>query len=519
MKRKSIRATLSLYLLLGTAALLLVAGLALDYMVRSWLEAEFDRGLEAKAAGFISLTEQDGDQVELDFAPEFMPEFGDEEDPEYFQMWVGDEIFRGSESLRGYELQRDEIRSISPRLVDVVLPDGRDGRQIQMDFVPRFGHGDEEIPGADLGDTAETGDVDVTDEEQADQGEAEDDEELVGLDPSALPAGSGRVVATMVIARGREHLDDAITSFGIALGGVSVVLMIAIALLIRFVVPSGLEPLNEVGRQVERLHAGSLSTRIGTSNETEEIAPLVGTLNHLLDRLEKAFERERRFSSDVAHELRTPVAELKSLAEVGSRWPDDREAVRRFFEDVHDISGTMERTIGNLLSLARCDAGIEEVVIDEVRLATTVDRLCRLLSREAEQRNVRFAREVPTGFVIQTDASKFELILLNLLSNAVAYSRRGGTVTCLASNGSDRVTVSISNPVQDLTENDLPLMFDRFWRKDSARTAGDHSGLGLSLVRALADLLSIELDVALEDRGGDRLFRVSLSAPVQSAAS
>ena len=335
-------------MLAGTAILLLIAGLGLQFMVQTWLSEELEDSLEAKARAFIALTEQDEGRIEFDFSADMMPEFEDHEEPEYYQLWVGDSVFERSGSLGNESLARDETRSFEPRITDVMLPDGRDGRQVQVDFVPLLSIDlEDEEDGIDGVNLAEG------DQEEDDENEIEE----LAMDPSELAPGSTRRVLTFVIAKGTESLDEAIGLFRLTIAGVAILLIVAIGLMIRFIVPRGLAPLNEMGRQVAALDENSLDSRIEVESDAEEIVPLVTTLNNLLGRLQHAFERERHFSSDVAHELRTPVAELRSLCEVGAKWPDDVESVRQYFRDVQDVSESMEHTINNLLALARCDWG------------------------------------------------------------------------------------------------------------------------------------------------------------------
>ncbi len=113
--------------------------------------------------------------------------------------------------------------------------------------------------------------------------------------------------------------------------------------------------------QVRSLDADSLHTRVALVETPREVAPIVDQLNGLLDRLDDSFARERRFTGNVAHELRTPIAELRTLAEVGKKWPEDTASVVGFFEDVNDVAGRMETVIADLLLLARCEAGVERV--------------------------------------------------------------------------------------------------------------------------------------------------------------
>jgi two-component system sensor histidine kinase QseC len=238
---------------------------------------------------------------------------------------------------------------------------------------------------------------------------------------------------------------------------------------------------------------------------------VVEQINALLGRLEAGFKRERRLSSDIAHELKTPIAELRNLGEVGVRWPEDRASVRQFFEDAGAIAQHMERIVVNLLALARYDEGHEQVWTAPVEVAEVVDAAWKPLIREAAVKRLELRQEVSRTLRFDTDPEKFALIVANLLSNAVAYSPSGSTVVCASEETGTRASVSFSNRAENLQPQDLDVMFDRFWRKDEARTGGRNAGLGLALVRALADLLGIEVETRLLP---DRTFRITLSRPV-----
>jgi len=213
-------------------------------------------------------------------------------------------------------------------------------------------------------------------------------------------------------------------------------------------------------------------------------------------------------SSDIAHELKTPIAELRNLSEVGARWPEDRQAVRQFFEDARAIAQHMERVVAHLLALARYDEGRERVWTAPVQVAEIVDGAWKPLAREAAARELHLRQEVSPILVFETDPEKFGLIVTNLLSNAIAYSVRGSTIRCESEEVAGLASVSFRNRTDHLEAKDLPVMFDRFWRKDEARTGGHGVGLGLAVVRALADLLAIGIETRLTAEG---TFRITLS--------
>lgn len=464
---RSIRRHLTVSLLAGSGLLLLLAGLGASAVVARRLREEFDSSLLAKARALVTLTGQHRGEVEIDFADEFMPEFESPEQPEYFQLWLADGTrIERSKSLGDRDLPRHETLSNVPLFRDLRLPDGRPGRLVEIAFVPQ---------------------------------PADDDHPLAEIlhDPVS-PPGQLRS-AVLVVARDRERLEALVRSFYLATVGTAVLLLAGIALLVHFAVRSGLAPLAEIGRQVQALDAERLDSRVGVQPPVRELLPVVDQLNALLSRLADAFERERRFSSDVAHELRTPVAELRSLAEVGARWPEDRSSVRAFFEDARSIARQMERTVSVLLALARCEGGIEQTEMGEIVLPELVSEIWSSLASEAEERAVRLDLDATPAPVV-SDREKLRLILSNLLSNAVTYSPAGSTVACTARVEDGVLVIAVSNPAPHLAPEDLPRLFERFWRKDAARSNGRHAGLGLALARSLAGLLGFSLTARLDPR-------------------
>jgi signal transduction histidine kinase len=483
---RSLRTRLFVYLIGGAAALLLVAGFVLRGIIADSLQKEFDRALLAKAGALVALTEQEGDQVEFDFRSELMPEFGVGVEPEYFELWLADgtlvqraPAFEASDRTRAASLVKSSHPAATPTFQDVRLPDGRRGRQIRIDFIPSRDPEDEPV---------ETQDVHVS-----------------------APQSSGFPAVTLLVAREREQLDAAVRRLELAVAGLGVGLMLALAGLAQLALRVGLRSLDRLTGQVRALDVTSLDARVDVKKPPREIAVVVEQVNALLARLEAGFKRERRLSSDIAHELKTPIAELRNLSEVGARWPEDRAAVRQFFEDSGAIAQQMERIVLHLLALARYDEGRERVWTTPVWVAEVVDAAWKPLAREAAAKGLELRQQISRTLRFETDPEKFASMVSNLLSNAVAYSPPGTTVVCAAEETEGRVSVSFSNRAATLEPEDLAVMFDRFWRKDEARAGGRNAGLGLALVRALADLLGIEIETRLLP---DRTFRITLSRPV-----
>ncbi len=470
----SIYRRLTAWLVIGVGLLLLVTGLVIDTVVGQRLRDEFDQALLAKARVLVTLTEQDQEGVEFDLADEVMPEFDDPDAPEYFQLWLGNGVpLERSGSLGETDLPRLPNRSDRPRFADLTLPDGRVGRRVQVDFLPR----------PDL---------------EAD----EEDGEASAADPPVPQP------LTLVLAWEREGLDALLsTVHGLLLTAGAVVMGLTVVL-VRLAVAVSLRPLADIRAQVARLDANSLDARLRPRQPTEELEGMVRQFNGLLERLQAAFERERQFSSDVAHELRTPLAELRNLAEVGGRWPDDSELAREFFKEVLAATRQLERIVENLLALARCEKGLDIVAPTPLDLISVIDAAWQRVAADAHSKDLGFCRLSPATLTVTTGREQLELILNNLFSNAVAYSPAGGSVICALDDNGGGLRISVANRADHLTPEDLPRLFDRLWRKDPARGNGHHAGLGLSLVKAYAEQLAMAVDVALEP---GPIFRITLS--------
>lgn len=479
---RSIRFRLTASLVIAIGLLIVMATLVLRVNLTRWLESEFDASLEASARALVTLTKQEGDTVELDFADEFMPEFESAEDPHYFEIWLdGETLLERSHSF-GLDAERSaaSLTRVSmpsgqrPRFLNIILPDGRAGRLIRIDFVPQ--RDDRAAPATEVASEREP-----------------------QLDPTRIPPGSQHHTATVLVARERESLDRHISELGWSLVGFTGLLLITLAAIVAVTLKAGLRPLDRLGLQVRTLEAETLHQQLDLDSLPQELAPVIQQFVELLARLEAAFRRERQLTGDIAHELKTPIAELRNLCEVGGRWPDDPEMAGRFFDDARHIALQMERIVVDLRALARHDEGALQASSAPVPLAQALAEAWAPVADLARDKGLQLDARVPGEAMLETDPDKFRLILSNLVANAVSYSRPGTTIACRFESSVGRASLTVANHPQDLDPADLPLMFDRFWRKDAARTGGRSVGLGLSIVKAFADLLGFEIQASLDD--------------------
>jgi len=459
---RSIRGSLTTSLIVGAGILTLVVALLLDFLITGFLTERFDTDMSNRAQALITLTKQYEGGIELDFAGEFMPEFEEPEGPEYFELWLPDgSLLERSESLEDRALPAPHTFTPVPLWREVQLAEGGRCRLLTLSFHPQ--------------------------QEDAD------------IEGQLNPGGDPEQAATLLLARNRSDFDRLLLTIHLLIWGLLGGLLLVTVVLVRLALRNGLAPLEQIGRQVGAIDLNAIDNRIHLKEPVAELAPVVGQLNAMLARLEAAVVRERRFSSDVAHELRTPLAELRSLTEVGARDPDDRDMVLGFFADAHEIALEMQNLVTNLLELTRNEAAATPTLSEPVDLAEIVDKAWKRAAAVAQRRDIGIDNRLETSFLVTTDPRMLEQIVQNLINNAVTHGPQHSRVTVLAQLSAQRPFLTIANPAANLSQQDLEPMFERFWQKDSARTGGKNTGLGLPLAAALAKRLGIRIEARLED--------------------
>ncbi len=470
--RHSMRGRLIGLIVAGNALLLVIAAFWLVTWIEGQMGVLFDRALADEVAIFEGLTEWEGGEVEFEFLADSMPEFSDPRDPRYFQLWIeGGAVLRRSPLLRGQDLPRLPGAPGEHRFADVQLPDGRAGRSLQVSFYPR-----------------------VDEPERA----------AAAVDPAEIP------LVTVMVAREKVSLLQLASNQRMTLGVAVLLLMLTAAWLVSRQVGSALVPLENLLAQLKTIDGRNLATRIRHSGAAaREVYELENQLNALLERLEQAFVREQRFSSDLAHELRTPLAELKLLADVARSRPEDRDTVVGFFADVRAISDQLEHLVVQLLSLARAESGPRSLRSEVFAPREMVAALWRR-QPDALTGSIGLDNRLAPDLRLRSDPDRVELILRNLLENAASYSPSGAQVVVDAKRCGGQWCLRVANPAGDLGQADLAHLTERFWRKSDSRSDGGHCGLGLALTEAAAAALGARLAFVLEPSG---ILVISLYLP------
>ncbi|MDB6166737.1 MAG: hypothetical protein JWQ83_1877, partial [Lacunisphaera sp.] len=228
---------------------------------------------------------------------------------------------------------------------------------------------------------------------------------------------------------------------------------------------------------------------------------------------EQSFERERRFSGDLAHELRTPIAELRSLAECALKWPESRDEATD--SEFLAIARHMESLTASMLALTRGEPGQPARPLEPVDATALVHEAWKPFASRAQQRLLHVEFALAPGLV-PADPVLLRSVLNNLFDNAVDYTPEGGTIRIAFAGTEPDVAFSVGNPAGNLEAADTPKLFDPFWRKEAARSGGRHVGLGLSLSRTFAAAMGWTLSASHE--GGQLVLRLARGRAGTAAA-
>ncbi len=271
-----------------------------------------------------------------------------------------------------------------------------------------------------------------------------------------------------------------------------------------------LSPVDRMVEVANRITASDLHQRVEVVNPRDELGRLAQTINSLIDRLQKAIEEMRRFTADAAHELRTPLAVLRSGIEVTLRIPRSAEEYRRSLEAAEDESQRLGRLADQLLLLSRQEAGMTPIEQEEVRLDALLKDVVDRFEVSARAKGLTLEIEPLKPCSVRGDDIRLSQVFFNALHNAIKYTPPGGRVAVRSRLIGSRVRVEVEDTGIGISPEDLTHVFKRFYRAERQPLA-DRSGAGLGLAIAQSAVLAHNGQIWLESQiGRGTLLRVEL---------
>ena len=250
-----------------------------------------------------------------------------------------------------------------------------------------------------------------------------------------------------------------------------------------WLVSRAIKPINEISTTAVKISSGDLSQRINVAEAESELGKLAAVLNSTFARLDAAFAQQKQFASDAAHELRTPVTVMLTQTQTALNRERTAPEYRETVEACQRAAQRMRKLIAALLELARLDAGQEPMKRLMFDLSKTAQDCVELIRPLADERGVKIFSELPP-VEITGDAERIAQVITNLLTNAIQYNKPDGEVRITAQAQAGAAVLTVRDTGAGIPAEDLPRVFERFYRADQSRSSGNH-GLGLAISQAI----------------------------------
>ena len=309
--------------------------------------------------------------------------------------------------------------------------------------------------------------------------------------PGMMSIGS----AAVVVGRSTENIEralDRLVGIFIIVGPLTLVVAAGGGV---FLAGRALKPVDEISRTARNIGESDLNQRIEV-NTKDELGRLASTLNQMLERLQKALKRQQQLTSDASHELRAPLTVIQAESSLALQKERETAEYRQSLETVTQEASHMSQIIDRLLFLARADAGQEQLTLEQINLGNLIQDLGDDVEVLCQQKGLELKTGEMPNFIVKGDRAMLRQLFLNLLDNAIKYTPSGGTVSVNMTTERQRAAVAISDTGIGIPPEDLPHIFERFYRVDKARSRAEgSSGLGLSICQYIADVHGGRIEV------------------------
>ena len=447
LKPKSLQGRLLLGILASLTLTLGLGGVVIYRVVDAQLREEFDLGLEEKLRFYATTLKLSNGMASMKMGMAEWERESIASNPDYVQFWFlprGKFIFR-TPGLKGTDLPRVELPGTAPVFSDHTLFGTTPVRIVSRKVFPS----------------------------------QEADGDLIPVQVAVA-----RDTASLVAAL------DRVKWFLIKTAALTILLLMLSS---RWIVRRGVKPVAGLARQIEVMPLVDSDARFGLPGAPSEIQPVVGRLNALMDRVGAAIEHERMFTSNAAHELRNPLAAIRSRVELALSRTRSVEEYEATLDGILESQNGMQRVVDHLLLLARLESGhqIHEFAEESVSLSKLLRKAWRPVFDKAADRHLKVAWQVtePAAALV-LPAALVEIVLRNLFDNAVAYTPENGSIVITAAETGETVHLTVANTDPGLAPADLESTFAPFWRGDP--NAGGHrgnAGIGLALVRRIMETM------------------------------
>lgn len=268
-----------------------------------------------------------------------------------------------------------------------------------------------------------------------------------------------------------------------------------------------LKPIHQITQTAQSIKGSDWSKRIEGIHSVDEVGELADTFNRMLDELEVSFQRERQFTSDASHELRTPMTVIRVCTDDALQ-TEDADIIRENLLMIKKENAKMTKMISQLLLLSRGYEGRQHFEPEDILLSDMAESVMEEFAGEAKEKSMEFHNVIAGQTLIYADQSLFTQLLVNLIGNAVKYGKRGGNIWIGVRREGNSAKLYVRDDGMGISKEDREHIFERFYRADKARDRSG-SGLGLSIAKWIVEMHGGQISV--ESRPGEgTVFYVTL---------
>lgn len=285
------------------------------------------------------------------------------------------------------------------------------------------------------------------------------------------------------------------------------IVLLVLFLIAQFIAGRSIKPINSIITTSNAITNDNLKSRIELPRNKDELFILSQTINNLLDRIENTIEREKQFTSDASHELRTPLAVIKGTLEVLIRKPRNTEEYQQKINFCISEVDRINNLVDQLLLLARFENQKQTLNIQKVSLNQCLEDTILRFKNKAEKRNITVIQNYSKDYFVDTDNYFFSIILNNLISNALKYSKDNGRVEIVIEKVKATTIIKVIDDGIGISSTELSKVFNSFYRTTNSNNLTEikGTGLGLSIAKRLCDILAIEIEIFSEENVGTTL--------------
>lgn len=291
------------------------------------------------------------------------------------------------------------------------------------------------------------------------------------------------------------------------------IILIIFLFIANILINKTLSPVKEVIKSVKTISANNLSNRVSTDNIPSEINELVATFNQLLNNLEESFNKITDFSNNASHELKTPLTVIRGEIEVALKQNREPQEYKEILKDILEESISIQKIINQLLFLAKKDTAELKSDFEELYLDEIITEILLQIEKFTLTKNIHIKVKKIIPATIHANETLIKIAINNILRNSIVYSQNGSHVFISLDENNKEYLLTIEDNGYGINENDLPFIFERFYRADKARSRKEGgTGLGLAIVKMILDIHHYNIEVeSAQDIGTTVIIKIPKS--------